>query len=103
MMSLLITVPIALLLLGPLGYNVGTAFSSIIVSLYNQFGWVATGVLAAVLPLMVVTGMHKAMIPYAVSSMSELGAELYLPASLAHNISEAGACFAVSIKTKDKN
>lgn len=42
MMSLLITVPIALLLLGPLGYNVGTAFSSIIVSLYNQFGWVAT-------------------------------------------------------------
>ncbi|WP_033794958.1 glucose PTS transporter subunit IIA, partial [Enterococcus faecium] len=46
---------------------------------------------------------HKAMIPYAVSSMSELGAELlYLPASLAHNISEAGACFAVSIKTKDK-
>ena len=103
MMSLLITVPIALLLLGPLGYNVGTAFSSIIVSLYNQFGWVATGVLAAVLPLMVVTGMHKAMIPYAVSSMSELGAELlYLPASLAHNISEAGACFAVSIKTKDK-
>lgn len=103
MMSLLITVPIALLLLGPLGYNVGTAFSSIIVSLYNQFGWIATGALAAVLPLMVVTGMHKAMIPYAVSSMSELGAELlYLPASLAHNISEAGASFAVSVKTKDK-
>ena len=37
------------------------------------------------------------MIPYAVSSMSEMGAELlYLPASLAHNIAEAGACFAVS-------
>lgn len=103
MMSLLITVPIALLILGPLGYNVGTAFSAIIVNLYNHFGWVATGLLAAVLPLMVVTGMHKAMIPYAVSSMSELGAELlYLPASLAHNISESGACFAVALKTKDR-
>ena len=64
----------------------------------------ATGILAAVLPLMVVTGMHKAMIPYAVSSMSEMGAELlYLPASLAHNIAEAGACFAVSVRTKDQN
>lgn len=103
MMSLLLTVPIALLILGPLGYNVGTAFSTVIVSLYNHFGWVATGLLAAVLPLMVVTGMHKAMIPYAVSSMSELGAELlYLPASLAHNISESGACFAVALKTKNR-
>ena len=90
------------MILGPLGYNVGAAFSTVIVSLYNHFGWVATGLLAAVLPLMVVTGMHKAMIPYAVSSMSELGAELlYLPASLAHNISESGACFAVALKTKN--
>lgn len=103
MMSLLITVPISLLILGPLGYNVGTIFSSVIITLYNQFGWLATALLAAILPLMVVTGMHKAMIPYAVSSMSELGMELlYLPASLAHNIAESGACFAVSIKTKDK-
>ncbi|MGL4695489.1 beta-glucoside-specific PTS transporter subunit IIABC [Enterococcus larvae] len=103
MMSLLITVPVSLLILGPLGYNVGTIFSSAIITLYNQFGWLATALLAAILPLMVVTGMHKAMIPYAVSSMSELGMELlYLPASLAHNIAESGACFAVSIKTKDK-
>lgn len=103
MMSLLITVPIALLILGPLGFQVGTVFSAIIVWLYEQLGWVATGLLAAVLPLMVVTGMHKAMIPYAVSSMSELGAELlYLPASLAHNIAESGACFAVAIRTKDQ-
>ncbi len=81
----------------------GTIFSAAIIWLYAHLGWVATGILAAVLPLMVVTGMHKAMIPYAVSSMSEMGAELlYLPASLAHNIAEAGACFAVSVRTKDQ-
>lgn len=103
MMSLVITVPIALLILGPLGFEVGTIFSAAIIWLYAHLGWVATGILAAVLPLMVVTGMHKAMIPYAVSSMSEMGAELlYLPASLAHNIAEAGACFAVSVRTKDQ-
>lgn len=103
MMSLVITVPVALLILGPLGFEVGTIFSVAIIWLYAHLGWVATGILAAVLPLMVVTGMHKAMIPYAVSSMSEMGAELlYLPASLAHNIAEAGACFAVSVRTKDQ-
>ena len=104
MMSLLITVPIALLILGPLGFQVGTVFSAAIVWLYAHLGWVATGLLAAVLPLMVVTGMHKAMIPYAVSSMSELGSEmLYLPASLAHNLAESGACFAVALRTKDSS
>lgn len=103
MMSLVITVPVALLILGPLGFEVGTIFSAAIIWLYAHLGWVATGILSAVLPLMVVTGMHKAMIPYAVSSMSEMGAELlYLPASLAHNIAEAGACFAVSVRTKDQ-
>lgn len=104
MMSLVITVPVTLLLLGPLGFNIGQGFSAIILFLFEHFGWIATALLAAVLPFMVATGMHKAMIPYAVSSMSELGRELlYLPASLAHNISEAGACFAVALKTKDSS
>lgn len=104
MMSLVITVPVTLLLLGPLGFNIGQGFSAIILFLFEHFGWVATALLAAVLPFMVATGMHKAMVPYAVSSMSELGRELlYLPASLAHNISEAGACFAVALRTKDNS
>ena len=102
MMCLLITVPVTLLILGPLGYNIGTVLSTGIVWLYSHLGWLAMALLAASLPFMVVTGMHKAMIPYAVTSMSKMGTELlYLPASLAHNISEAGACFAVALKTKD--
>ncbi|MER2175188.1 MAG: beta-glucoside-specific PTS transporter subunit IIABC [Carnobacterium sp.] len=103
MMSLLITVPITLLVLGPIGITVGQGFANVILFLFNQFGWVATAALAAFLPFMVVTGMHKAMIPYAVTSISEMGRELlYLPASLAHNLSESGACFAVAVKSKDK-
>ena len=48
-------------------------------------------------------GMHKALVPYAVTSITEMGEELlYMPASLAHNISEGGACFAVALKTKDE-
>lgn len=104
MMSLVITVPVSLLILGPLGYNIGQGFAAIILFIFGKVGWIATALLAAVLPFMVATGMHKAMIPYAVATMGELGKEiLYLPASLAHNISESGTCFAIAIKAKDKN
>lgn len=103
MMSLLITVPITLLLLGPLGFNFGQGFASVILFIFAKFGWIAVAILAAFLPFMVTTGMHKAMIPYVVTSLGQSGKELiYNAASLAHNISEAGGCFAVSIRTKDK-
>ncbi|PXZ02553.1 beta-glucoside-specific PTS transporter subunit IIABC [Gilliamella apicola] len=102
MMSLLLTVPVSLLLLAPLGYNMGTILSSIIIFFYIHFSWIATGLLAAILPFMVVTGMHKAMVPYAIEAVGKTGCEmLYQPASLAHNIAESGACFGVSIKTKN--
>ena len=98
-----VTFPIALLLLGPLGYNIGSLLTTVILWLYGTFGWLAVGVLAAILPFMIATGMHKALVPYAVASISSPGFEmLYLPASLGHNISEGGACLAVAVKTKDE-
>lgn len=103
MMSLLITVPIALLVLGPIGFTLGQGFTTVILAIFNKVGWIAVAILAAVLPFMVATGMHKAMVPYVVATMGQLGKEvLYIPASLAHNIAESGACFGVALKTKDK-
>jgi len=102
MMSLLLTVPMTLLLLGPIGFYFGTVLTAVILFVFNKFGWIAVGLVAAILPFMIATGMHKALVPYAISSVTGLGKELlYLPASLAHNISESGACFAVALRTKD--
>lgn len=104
MMCFIIVTPVTLLLLGPLGFNIGQILTSAILWLYNTLGWIAVAILAAVLPFMIATGMHKALVPYAVSSISTTGFEmLYMPASLAHNISESGACFAVAVKTKDSD
>lgn len=103
MMSLLIVVPLTLLVLGPIGFTFGQAFASVIMTIFARFGWIAVVLLAAFLPFMVVTGMHKAMIPYVITSLGETGKEIiYNAASLAHNIAEAGACFAVTIRSKDK-
>lgn len=103
LMTLAITVPVTLVVLGPAGYFLGQGFTSCILFLYAKLGWVAIALLAPVLPFLISTGMHKALVPYAVSSITEMGYELlYLPASLAHNIAEAGACFAVTLRSKDE-
>lgn len=104
MMCFAIAVPSTLLLLGPLGYNIGSLLTTVILALYGKLGFVALGLFAMVLPFCIATGMHKAFIPYALATYSELGCELlYMPASLAHNIAESGACFGVFFKTKDKD
>lgn len=104
MMSLLIVVPVTLLVLGPLGFNFGQYFAKVVMFIFAKFGWIAVALLASLLPFMVTTGMHKAMIPYVVTALGQTGKELiYNAASLAHNISEGGACFAVAIRTKDKS
>ncbi|MDF2610603.1 MAG: beta-glucoside transporter subunit [Lachnospiraceae bacterium] len=97
-----IVVPVALLILGPLGFTLGQGLTVVILFVYEKLGWLAVGLLAAILPIMVSMGMHKALLPYAISSISQTGMEmLYMPASLAHNISEGGACFAVALRTKN--
>ncbi|WP_455811320.1 beta-glucoside-specific PTS transporter subunit IIABC [Pseudomonas graminis] len=103
MLSLMVTVPVTLLFLGPLGYELGAGMATVILWLFSKLGFVATALLAGVLPFMVASGMHKPMIPYVVASMSQFGREmLYLPASLAHNIAEAATCFAIYFKSHDK-
>ncbi|MDO5408737.1 MAG: beta-glucoside-specific PTS transporter subunit IIABC [Eubacteriales bacterium] len=103
MMSLAITIPVTLLILGPLGFNIGALLTKVILFLYAKLGFIAVALLSAVLPFMIALGMHKALLPYAITTYGELGYEaLYLCASLAHNISESGACFGVALKTKNK-
>ena len=53
MVALAVTVPVTLLFLGPLGYNVGQIFTTAILFLYDKLGFVALTVLSAILPLMV--------------------------------------------------
>lgn len=104
MLCFAIGFPVALVVLGPLGYNIGSLLTAVILALYNTLGWLAVAIVAAILPFMISLGMHKALVPYAVSSIADPGFDmLYLPASLAHNISEGGACLGVALKTKDVN
>lgn len=102
MMALVIVIPVTLLLLGPIGYLFGEQFTRAILFLHQYLGWFAMAILAGALPFLNATGMHKALVPYVIATLGRTGQEvLYLPASLAHNISESGAAFAIALKSKD--
>jgi len=102
MVCFIVVFPLTLLVLGPIGLTFGKGLTTVMLALYKYVGWLAVGLVAAILPLLISIGAHKAFIPYVISSLGELGYEiLYNGASLAHNISESGASLAVALKTKD--
>lgn len=102
MISLLIVAPIMLIVIGPLTSVLGDGFAAL-VTIMNQWGWLAVGLNAALFPIMVLTGTHNATIPLLVQMFATQGFDaIFLPSGLAANVAEAGAAGAVAFKTKNK-
>ncbi|MBS3180419.1 MULTISPECIES: beta-glucoside-specific PTS transporter subunit IIABC [unclassified Pseudoclavibacter] len=100
-MCYLIVAPLLILVLGPVGFWLGSILTGAMIGLYNTLGWVAVAILAALLPLVISVGMHKAFIPPTIATMAQTGKDtFYLVASLGHNMAEAGAMFAVALRTR---
>ncbi|WP_424467983.1 beta-glucoside-specific PTS transporter subunit IIABC [Pseudoclavibacter helvolus] len=100
-MCYLIVAPMLILVLGPVGFWLGSILTGAMIGLYNTLGWIAVAILAALLPLVISVGMHKAFIPPTIATMAQTGKDtFYLVASLGHNMAEAGAMFAVALRTK---
>ncbi|WP_265456339.1 beta-glucoside-specific PTS transporter subunit IIABC [Enterococcus sp. HY326] len=103
MITLLITVPITLWVVGPLGTNVGQVIANFFVWLFNVAGPLAGALLAGFMPLIIMTGMHYAFTPVVVQSISSFGFDsMVQPAMLISNAAQGGAAFAVGIRTKNK-
>lgn len=69
----LIMLPIALCVLGPIGSIVGQGIATGIVALHNILGPVTIAIIAALWPLLIVTGMHQALIAVALSYIATVG------------------------------
>lgn len=94
---------IALVIVGPLGTYVGEGLSAIVLWLQSKVGWLALGFMAAVMPLIVMTGMHWAFAPLFLAASVAHPDVLILPAMLASNLAQGSASLAVALKAKDKN
>lgn len=102
--TLIVMIPLALCVLGPIGAFLGTYLSEAIIWLYNTTGFFGVAVLSAVFPWLVMTGMHSALTPYALNSFATVGYEpIVLTANIISNINQGAASLAVALKTKEKN
>lgn len=98
----LVTAPVSLMVLSPLGFRMGEVFTNGLLALHESIGWVVVAILGAILPFLTAAGMHKPLVPYAVAAFGSTGFDMInAPAKVAHNISEAGACFAVAVRSKN--
>lgn len=103
MITILVTGTLLLIVFGPLGAILGDMFAKFN-QVMNQWGWIAVGINAAIFPLLVLTGMHNALIPLIITMFMTQGFDsVLIPSGLASNIAQAGAAFAVALKSKNVN
>ncbi|MDG4979316.1 beta-glucoside-specific PTS transporter subunit IIABC [Lactococcus lactis] len=100
---LLVSGFIALVAIGPLGVIVGKGLSIAVTSLHGYAGWLALGIMGALMPLIVMTGMHWAFAPIFLAASFSNPEVLILPAMLASNLAQGAACMAVALKSKNAN
>ncbi|MFC0740135.1 PTS transporter subunit EIIC [Enterococcus faecalis] len=104
LLTLLVMVPLTFVVIGPAGQMLSQLMTNLIGWSYNTIGGVTVGLLAAIVPLLIMTGMHTALIPYTITMMATLGYEpLVFAAMYISNVNQGIASLAVSIKSKDQN
>lgn len=103
MISLVITIPLTLLFLAPIGAIGGIKLASGIVWLFQTFGPLAGFLLGFFMPLIVLCGMHQSTSPIQLQNISTLGYDYLLPVSFCHNMAESGAAFGVGLKSKSSS
>lgn len=100
---LLIAAPMALIVIGPIGTFLGDYLATMVNLLEGKVPWLTMGILGAVSPLIIMTGMHYGLFPLMITSLSTKGYEtLLMPAGLAANVAQGGASLAVALKSKNK-
>ncbi|KYG29609.1 beta-glucoside-specific PTS transporter subunit IIABC [Alkalihalobacillus trypoxylicola] len=100
---LLIMIPFALIVSGPIGFIVGDYVGIGIGWLFEHGGAFAGIVLGALLPVFIVTGMHYGFLPIIIQNMGKNGYDIaILPLNFINSLAQAGAVFAVALRTKNK-
>ncbi|WP_099224383.1 beta-glucoside-specific PTS transporter subunit IIABC [Listeria costaricensis] len=102
LLTILIMVPLALIILGPIGSILGNYLSEIMIWVYDTIGFVGVAIFAAIYPLVVMTGMHTAFLPYVVNTITTTGTESFFsPAAVIACVNQGVASLAVGLKSKN--
>ncbi|WP_405152271.1 beta-glucoside-specific PTS transporter subunit IIABC [Paenibacillus sp. FSL K6-0108] len=99
--TLLIMVPLTLIAIGPLGGIIGNGLSGGIRWLFDNASIFASILIGGTMSVLIITGMHYALLPLAVGSIATLGYDFIVPLMFAANMAQGGAAFGVGFKSKN--
>ncbi len=103
LVTMLITVPVTLVALGPLGEWIGTGLAIGLQWVNEKLGWFSVGLMGMVSPVLVMMGMNQALFPLCFAEFDAFGCDPFvLPGMLAANVAVGAAALAVWAKSKNK-
>ena len=103
LLFIIICIPCSLYVLGPLGNVIGNLMSNVFVAMYNAAPWLTVGVLSAIMPFIVMTGMHYALVPLMFNNLATIGYDVIVAVTMfCSNIAQGGASLGVALRTKNE-
>lgn len=101
LLTILITVPVTLIVLGPIGNWTGTLLADGVYAIYNVVPAIAVALIGAFTCWMVFFGMNNATYPIVFALLAEVGSDPLICAGMAPaNVAVGAACLAAALVTK---
>lgn len=102
MISLFVMVPLTLLVFGPFGNYASVAVGNFFQMITNFSPLLAGAFFGGLYPILVMLGMHRALVPIGINEVSEFGSTTLWAFTGPSNFSQAGAAFGTALRLKDK-
>ncbi|MEU2686878.1 glucose PTS transporter subunit IIA [Streptomyces hygroscopicus] len=102
MITFLVMGTLAMTLLGPIGTFLGGHLAAFFTFLTENAPWAPAVIVGALLPVMVMFGIHNAVAPLGVAQLAQVGYDsIFGPGCLCSNIAQSVATFTVAVRTKE--
>ena len=103
-LTVLLMIPVTLCVTGPIGSYCGDLLNTVMTSINSVAPWASVLVVGALAPLLVLTGMHFALIPLVFMEFATQGYDnMLFNAFIGMNFSQFGGALAAFLKTKNPN
>ncbi|WP_412989031.1 beta-glucoside-specific PTS transporter subunit IIABC [Pediococcus siamensis] len=99
--SVIITAPIALIIIGPVANWLGELVGNGIVHLYQMSGAFGGAIFGAIYPFLVFTGLHQALPPIELQNLATSGVDVFLGLAAVANASVAGTTIMAALRSND--
>ena len=103
-LTVVLMIPIMFIVTGPIGGYCGDLLSTLMTTINAHAPWASVVIVGCLAPLLVLTGMHFALIPLVITEFATVGYDnMLFTAFIGMNFSAFGVALAAMLKTKNRN